>query len=856
MDESGVLEPRSGRADRAAAVVSLLAALLSSTSAHASEKPADAAPRVTVGQPDGFESLLQPQLAVADIYFGGRAVGQARVRYLSGRLTFLDADAVVALMPDLIDRVAVRAALAAPDLDSHAGLVCGADRDGQDDHRTCGALQPGVAGIIFDEARFRIDLFVNPRLMVVHPAATREYLPAPDSGVSLVDQFGGTIAGAGGDADYGFLNRAILGLGAGRIRNDISYSSAYGVSVDSLVAELDRPGLRYSAGSMWVPGIDLIGRRRMVGAGVQSQVDTRLDRTLMAGTPLVVSLAIPARVDILRDGRLLTSRNYVAGNQTLDTSGLPDGAYEVVLRIQESGGGQRDERRFFTKNAAVAGIGEPIFFAYGGVLGEDRRGTPIAVTRTPFYQAGLATRFTPHLAMDATLVGTDKTAIVEIGGYWLTAAAQLRLAGLGSVRGDTGLLLQASSSGATRFNYSIDARRVWSHGDKPLLPVGYDSPMSAIQPIDRAAQLGTGSFAQVNGTISFDLKPGQVGLTGSYRRDRRTGRSYAIGPSVFWPLIARGDIQMSLRGDMTLSNQGKAASIGLSFQRLRAHTSLSATAGTRSISGTGNTGGTAFVGGVAASWQHDHVLGGDAALAGSVEHDVGGTLVRGRADLSTAHAAVSADVAQPIAGDNGETQYSVNFQTTAAVMRGHFALQGRDQNDSIIVVSVDGAAKGTPFEVLVDNAPRGIVHSGAQLSIAMPAYRRYAVRLRPAGSDIIRVDGGTRQVSLYPGNVTQLTWTAQRVVAMFGRLLWSDGTAVANAAVYVTGAIGNTDANGYFQIEAGTNAVAKVQAADGRTCRLPLAPTTASADTKGYTALGTLVCPRAVSGTMIADAAR
>lgn len=850
MRQALALDRWSGRGRLRAQIASLF--VLASSPAFAK----DAAPttRVTAGQPAGFESLLQPQLAVADIYVGKRALGQARVRYLSGRVTFLDVDAVVALIPDLVDRAAVRAALAAPDLDSHAGLVCAGDGDG--DRSGCGVLQPAVAGIIFDESRFRIDLFVNPRLMVVHPAAAREYLPAPDTGLSLVDQFGGTVAGAGGDADYGISNRAILGLGAGRIRNELSYSSAYGLSVDSLVAELDRPGLRYSAGSMWVPGIDLIGRRRMVGAGVQSQVDTRLDRTLIAGTPLVVSLAVRSRVDILRDGRLLTSRNYDAGNQTLDTSGLPDGAYEVVLHVQEAGGGQRDERRFFTKNAAIAGIGEPIFFAYAGLLGEDRRGTPIAVTRTPFYQAGLARRFTSHLALDATLIGTDKTAVLEIGGYWLGRAAQVRLAGLGSIRGDTGVLLQASSSGATRLNYSLDARRVWSHDDKPLIPLGQDLYPSDIVSIDRTAQLAAGSFAQVNATISYDLKPGQIGLTASYRRDSRAGRNYAIGPSIFWPLVERGDVQVSLRGDMTLSNHGTAAFLGFSFQRLRARTSLSATAGARSISGTGYNDGTALVGGIGASWQRDHVLGGDASLAGSVEREVDGTLVRGRADLRTAHAALSADIAQPIAGDNGATQYSLNFQTTAAVTRGHLALQGRDQNDSVIVVTVDGAAKGTPFEVLVDNAPRGTVHAGAQLSISLPAYRRYAVRLRPAGTDILRVDGGVRQVSLYPGNVARLAWSAQRVVAMFGRIVWPDGAAVADAAVYATGAIGTTDANGYFQIEAGAGAVLKVQAADGRTCRLPLAPAGVGGTAQGYTALGTLVCPGAFPGTIVADAAR
>lgn len=812
--------------------------------AHASDAP----PSLSVSQPAGFESLLQPQESVADIYVAGRNVGQARVRYAPGKVTLIDVDAVMALIPDVIEPAVVRAALAAPELDTHAGLVCPPDGD----PTACGVYRPAVAGVIFDERRFRVDVFVNPRLLAVHPAAARAYLPRPAKGLSLVDQIGGSVAGSGGNASYGFQNRAILALGEGRIRNDLSYSSTYGLSVDALVAELDKPGLRYSAGAMWVPGIELVGRRRMIGVGVQSQVDTRLDRAVIAGSPLVVSLGSRARVDILRDGRLLTSRTYDAGNQTLDTATLPDGAYEVVLHIQEAGGPARDERRFFTKNAAIAGIGEPIFFAYAGLLGEDRRNSPLSTSGTPFYQGGVARRFTPHLALDATVMGTDKTALLEIGGYWLSRAAQLRVAALGSVRGDAGLLFQANSSGLSRLNYTIDARRIWSRGDRPLIPLGNERPLGFdLVSIDRNAQLAAGSFTQVNATISYNLRPGQIGVTASYRSDPREGRSYAIGPSVYWPLVERAGVQVNLRGDMTLSNHGTTAFLGFSFQRIRARSSISANAGVRHTSGAGDGNGTALVGAVGGSWQRENVLGGDASLAASAEREVGGTLVRGRVDLNAAHGTLYADVAQPISGNNGSTQYSLNFQTTAAAVAGSIAFQGREQQDSVIMVGVDGAARGTPFEVIVDNVPRGTLRAGAALPVSVPAYRQYAVRLRALGADIMKFDGGAKIVGVYPGNVSRATWTARRVVAMFGRIVSPDGRAVANAGVYVPGAIGSTDENGYFQIEAGTDEVLKVQGSEGQLCQLPLR---ARPNAEGYAALGTLICSRRAPAVQMANA--
>ncbi|WP_137898464.1 TcfC E-set like domain-containing protein [Sphingomonas sp. 2SG] len=827
------------------------AALCCSAGARA-DRPADA-PQLHVGAPAGFDQLLKPQEAMVDVFVGGRAVGQTRLRYGSGRVTLLEVDALLALVPDLIDIATARAALAAPELDAHPGLVCPADAD----PASCRTLTPADAGVILDAARFRIDLFFNPRLLALHPASERRYLPPPEARLSLVDQIGGTVAGSDGYVDYTVLNRAILGYGHARVRSEMSYSSRYGLLADTLAAELDTPGYRYAAGVQWTPGIDLTGRRRILGVGVQSQIDTRLDRTLIAGSPLVVSLAARARVDVLRDGRLLTSRTYDAGNQALDTSSLPDGAYELVLHVTEAGGAVRDERRFFTKNAAIAAIGDPIVFAYAGLLANDRVGTFIATSRTPFYEAGIARRLTPQLALDATVLGTDRNALIELGGYWLGHAAQWRAAGLASLHGQFGVLAQATSSGTARLNYAVDLRRVWSPGGRPLIPLGDSVATAMILRADPAARVSTGGFTQVNGTINYALPRGQFALSGFYRRDQRARASYGLGPSLTIPLIQRGGLQVTVRGDATITNQGRAAFLGISLQRLRGTAAWSASAGLRASDVGGTQRGVAAVGGIAGAWQRDRVLGGELALSGGVEREVGGTLARGHADLRTRAAALYADVAQPLAGSNGATQYSFGFQTTAAATHRALVLQGRERNDAIIVVSVqeDGeprrkGAAGAPFEVLVDNGTRGTVRLGETLAVSVPAYRQYAVRLRSTGEELMHLDGGTRKVSVYPGTVARLEWKTRHVVAMFGRLLWHDGTPVANAAIHAAGAIGDTDAAGYFQIETIRNAVLKIQAPDGRSCQLPVH---AAATPDGYAALGTLACVGASFVNQIAD---
>ena len=356
-----------------------------------------------------------------DVYFGGRKVGETKVVAQLGRVRFKAPNQVLALIP-YADVSAELSTAFASEFPANAARVCT-----EASSQGCGQLSPEVAGIIFDEDHFRVDLFVNRKWLRVIRSQEDTYLASPTAPLALTTSTGLAISGSSDSSPiYNLQNRTVIGLRNARVLSETSYASKYGFVVDTLVGQIDRPGIRYSAGLFWAPGIDLIGERRIVGVGVGTQFDTRADRETLQGTPLVVFLAQPARVDILVDGRLVNSGVYEAGNNIIDAATLPVGSYELVLRIHEGNGATHDERRFFAKNAQIAPVGRPIYFAYAGLLANTKKGQPLSISKEGFYQFGVARRFTERFAVDVTAIGTNTNPIFEAGAWFASARRPLQ----------------------------------------------------------------------------------------------------------------------------------------------------------------------------------------------------------------------------------------------------------------------------------------------------------------------------------------------------------------------------------------------------------------------------------------------
>ena len=795
---------------------------------------AGGAPAIRAAAPAGFDHLLAPQRAVVDVWFGGRRIGQVEAVFAPGAFRFVDAAALTALLPDVTDRSRVAAVLAQP-LDPHAARACTAGEVPE-----CGRLDPEVAGVIFDAARFRVDVFVNPTLRTVQSVGAARYLPRPAAGLSLIDAVGATVAGTTGSTPtYNIANSAILGDGEARLRSDLSWTSGYGIRSDVLAAELDKHDIRYVAGSFWAPGVELTGRRKMLGVAIETQLDTRLDRDLIQGTPLIIFLQQRAQVDILRDGRLLVSHIYDAGNQSLDTSALPDGAYDVVLRIQEADGTRREERRFYSKMRRIAPLGRSLIGIYAGVLTSDQTGGIIGTTGAPFLEASYAHRLRPSLALDATLLATDNRALLQIGTDILTRPATLRLSALAGSTGDVGLLAQLSSTGHGPLGVNFDVRAISSRNGGPLLPDGA-SNLIALDPNateSAIADLSTGSYVQFTGSMSYRLGNAQFGLLAVYHRSSGQAAFYSVGPSVRWPFLRRGGVELSFSGDFAISETSRTGFAGLSIRRLSGRSSVGASAGARASSGAADLHSGA-VGAGEATWQRGDVLGGELDAGAGVAYDPDGTTATGSAALRTPRGTASVDLAQRFAGP-ASTQYGVALRTGFATGGGNVVLQGGGSETSTVVVKLDDAPDDAHFDVQVDNSPRATITGTGTAAIALPAYRQYDIRIRASDGGMLQYDGTQRVVSLYPGNVATLDWSAARVAAMFGRALWPDGTPVADADITAPGSIARSDSQGYFLITAAPAGTLAVTAPDGRRCQLRLGGITPK---DGYAAIGDQTC--------------
>ena len=786
---------------------------------------------VTAQPPPGFSDLLRPQSTLVDVYFGGERVGVARATYQPGRLRFDDPAKVAALLPRLLDPAAVAAALAG-DLPTHAELVCHNELPAG-----CGELTPAVAGVIFDEGRFRVEVFVNPKQMAVNGSQGPRYLPQPTAGLSLVDSVAGAVSGASdGRTTFGVQNRAIVAYRDARLTSEVSASTDAGFQVQTLAASVDRPGVRYQAGLFWAPAFDFTGQSRIYGVGFGSQFDTRADADQIAGAPLVVFLAHRAQVDILRDGRLLSSRIYEAGNQTLDTAYLPDGAYNVTLRIHDTDGSTRDVQQFFVKSRAMPPADAPGFFVAVGALAADTGiGLPAAGGQV-LVEAGYARRVGPSSSFDVNALWLGRTALGEVGVTHVDKIMSLHAAALAASDGNYGVLFDGAVTGLRNFVLSLDVRKTWGPGVAPLAG-GATAP--TFTPVVQTNLLDGASF-QATGNLSYVYRGAQLNFTATYFTAKGSAGSYSYGPSLTWPFWHSASAVATLGASFTKSSDGYQALVGVRLNLFRGPVSVVGDAGVAAENSPASGRRSGPVGGATATYTRPDTLGSDLTLTGSASRSLDQDLLGAGAELRGAYG----DYLGQLEEDFGEgraavTRYSGNFATSVVLSAKGVAYGGADVTASGVIVQLSGATSDLMVDVLVDGAPLARLHGERSVPIFLPPYRVYRVTLLPVGGPSIDFDDGERRVSLFPGNVQTLTWKVVPVIAVFARALDAGGRPIADAAIDGAREPTGTDDRGYFQVEVGAGATLTLHPLDGGVCRIALPAVTPQ---NGYAGLGNLTC--------------
>ena len=744
--------------------------------------------------PSGFEALAAEQRSLVDVYFGGRYITSQMATFRPGFIELSNPAEVVQRIGDITIPEQVINRLTGA-LNSNASEVClPGTRPSSSDN--CGVLVPPVAGVIFDEGRFRVDVFINRRFMATRAAEVRKYLPPSDAGFALMQNFSGAISGTSSsesDDSYTITGSTMAAWKENSLQLDWDYSNTNHFSVDQLYGQRDFEGREYSVGLLNTSGFgfNFTSDQPMVGARINSSTATRKDQAFTSSAQLEVFLPTRGRVEIFRDGRLLDSAFFEAGAQQLDTSTLPSGAYDIEIRVVDEGGSLiSTETRFFAKQSQLPPVDEWLFFAESGRLVTRQSDSALPDSTDQWLsRAGVNRRLFDTLAATGSAAMDNSDALVELGLYHFGSAYEISQSAMLTDDGSAGIAL----NGRLRLGdlaLSGNYRRL-SRPDNFTL-----------DDVDNPTMLGNG-FRQHSASLSYPLFDGNLSyrysLNQNDNNDNEAGvatRTHSVNyrRQLFRTRDYDGDITLSF----SKSGDTRIALVSFVLRYRDDSWDLQFTPQAQ-VTKTDDSRDRTERARLSASWDDNELLAADLQLDGGIETGTGDERIDGslryanrygRANFSAAHTQGSQDSTTSWAGS-----MSSSFLTDGEV----FAVGGEDSADSAIVINLDGR-EGDVFDVKINDQRRGYAVAGTPSIVSLPPFEQYRVTLSPAGTTLYSFDEREKQVTLYPGNVVTLDYQAIPLQLLFGRLLFN-GEPVKSASLVGGSYPGSTDAMGMFQLE-------------------------------------------------------
>jgi hypothetical protein len=776
--------------------------------------------RPTGEPPPGFEQLTEPQITEIDVFFGGRSVGSAIATFTELSIEFENPPAITDLIPGVLDKPKVTAALSGS-LETNSDRLCGITRTAD-----CGLLSPAIAGVILDADHFRVDVFVNSELLARGVSPIEKFLPPSAAKFSGIESIQAALSGVNGSNNqFSISSQSVISFGEARARSLSFYSKDAGVTFETFNAGLDKWGYLFQGGVLKSRGTRLIGEEDIFGFSAATNLLTRLDLEVAFGARLEIFLPQRAQVDLFKDERLINSQFYEAGNQVIDTSALPDGAYEVRLRIREVGGVERTETRFFVKTAEIPPHDQPIYFLEAGLRRRD--GDPSNIPRynkDPVVRAGTIHRVNDFAGIDLGLLAGTNQQFVELGAFAIGSWFKTRGSLLGTTDSDYGI----SFDGTGRlgdFDWSLSLRRIWAGHVRDDIDT-----RNSFDPINLASR-------QINFTLTYLIDDATLGFRGNFLKSGRT-TTESYGPFLRWPFYREGGFTLEFDAESSQSNNDLTT---LGFLRMTFsgdHFTSIANAGLKSIrpkeikttdSGTQDSGtqggpdGLYTVGDASLTWNDLDVLPSDelyVTLRGT--KDVESKTAGIDTDYKTNEGRATLAIERATEGDITEDRYSGNLLFSLASEGSSLFLGGREQFLSGVIVEIEGSAEDASFDILVDGSQQGRVPAGSAVPIFLRPYELYSIQIVPRGRSFVEFDNRPRKVPLYPGNIVRLTWSVNEVFVLFARAVRPDGTPVSTARIRGAAGFAATEADGSFQIEVAQGKTLHIEPLEGEPCDIEL----------------------------------
>ena len=794
----------------------------------------------TAGAPPGFEDLIGVQNTQADVYFQGRPLISTFVEFDLEYLEFMAPEEVVDAIPTLKNPGAVLAAISG-ELDRNSELLCNVRV-----RTNCGFLTPPIAGVIFDEGKFRVHLFVAAEELAVQLVVGERYLPAPTASFSTLHDLSLSASGQFDNDRYSFAGESFLSRGGSRARVRYGLTNN-GPALHEASLQWDKRDREFELGAFrGARGNSVfVNDRRLLGLRWGSSTKTRTDLDNALATPIFVFLERRARVDILRGGEILSSRFYDAGNHQLDTARLPDGAYDITVKTVSEDGSETFESHLFVRDSLLPPLGEQQFFVEAGAFTQAYGSSLPRATGGGWLRAGASRRLSDSFALEAETLLSGEVSLVQAGAYLLGRGWQLHAGALASERGDSGFSLrgrwQRKGYGLSFSAQHLNSKTPSQIADRlnPLIGGNFDfADDDLTQELFASPSVLGGSFTQASASLSFPLRvplfngnfsQGRANVRARYNKRGDGVANAGIGFNYAAPLFKRRNLAADLNFEGLYSNNRSLVRLGVDFRwRQRGQSSLVSPELVASQDAdplTGERSNIEFNPAVSAFWNRNvrtenfGDIGENLYLTHNNMRSVFGSRLTSQSKFGYSELDLAYQNSRQGSGRDGFS-YATNSRFSLVSTEGKSALGGGNSQLAAIVVEIDGDLPGQDFKVILDSRVAGYASSDKRAVVSVRPYETYSVKIQPAGDSILGYDERSVDVTLFPGNVHRLVFAAHALHVLVSQAVLPDGTPVIHGKFVNVEGYGATDAEGWFQVELAHRDALQVRLSSGDYCEL------------------------------------
>jgi hypothetical protein len=751
--------------------------------------------------PPGFESVSSTQTNYVDAYFMGNYLVPLLVTIDDNTIEIDNPHALILDLPQTIDTTKILNALSGK-ISNNTSQACSYALA----KKPCNILSPKVASVIYDQKKMRLYVFINPRFLPHVTAAQAAYLPTPNANISYMNTLTTIDSFSNNILNYALQSHSALARknfdltldanydGNRDFNSDTIHRNVNNFQMDNFVGSYAFAGKYLQAGMVSTQGASIISTQDLLGVSFKTDLNQLQSQRNIRGIPIEIYLSTQSLISVYKNGRLISSASYSAGNQILDTTNFPEGAYDVNIKITDANNNVRTVTRFYVKSTSIPPLNHPQFSMSLGQLEQTTTNTPTIPTygTASIYQLGYAQRLTDNWAMGENLLGSKDLSVSETDISWLLPYITLTGSLLYGTDGDWGTGANSQTvwgNSSLGFQFS----KIYGH----IYTKTQTNQNNVFDPI-------TSNKLQASLYFSQRFKYGSANTSFSEIKTADNAQTNAFNIAYQLPFTWLKKLRSRLQLGYQVDETDRLVSLTLSFAIVQDNVTHSLSTNIQHyLHGLAND---RYKNDYNVAYNLDwnkHQLGMTKQRANlKLTHDesYNSALASYSFTNNLAYVNTSINRNQPTLTANN-TQFSLTASTGIVLKPGQASLSNTRLGTTGFLVKVQSPNSKDKFEVLINGKPINVIRSNKATFIYAPAFKTYSVSIESLNKTLYSFDSRLRNVTLFTNNVQYLSWHAMTKYVLITQLVYPDHKPLGFAQIKGGHAINQTDSTGYLHAE-------------------------------------------------------